>query len=96
MFNLCPAKVVPKQALMARHTSCRCGPGNHSVQLALKGHRVVALDSSQGLLTFARSKADKEGVDIKFLRKDMEDFELPVRTLHPSSSMCIKQVSGHH
>ena len=46
--------------------------------LAKRGHRVFALDNNSNLLAHARQKADAEGVDIKFLKKDMQEFELPV------------------
>lgn len=58
---------------------CRCGPANHSLELAQRGLKVFALDLHPGLLAYAKSKASSEGVDkITFLNEDMQEFTLPV------------------
>ena len=59
--------------------SYRCGPANHSVQLAKKGHKVFALDDFPSLLAYAKEKAEAEGVDVGFLKQDMLEFTLPVK-----------------
>ena len=59
----------------------RCGPARHSLQLAKKGHKVFALDTHPGLLSYAKGKANEEGVDINFLNEDMQEFELKVGCL---------------
>ena len=62
-----------------KHISwCRCGPANHSVRLAKKGHRVFALDIVPSLLAYAKEKAEAEGVSVAFLTQDMQEFTLPV------------------
>jgi SAM-dependent methyltransferase len=51
-----------------------CGPGRHSVPLAKKGLQVTAVDLSPFLLDVARSRAEKEQVEIEWIRDDMRYF----------------------
>lgn len=47
--------------------------------LAKQGHTVFALDSNPSMLAHARQKADAEGVSVKFLKEDMQEFSVPVQ-----------------
>ena len=59
----------------------RCGPANHSVRLAKKGYKVFALDIIPSLLAYAKEKGEAEGVNVAFLKQDMQEFTLPVCSL---------------
>ncbi|MDI6859953.1 MAG: class I SAM-dependent methyltransferase [Methanocellales archaeon] len=44
-----------------------CGTGNYSIELAHMRLEVVGIDPSGNMLKIAREKAEKEGLDIKFI-----------------------------
>jgi len=54
-----------------------CGPGRYSVELALRGHRVVGLDILPGFIALARELARREAVELELLTGDMR--EIPFR-----------------
>ncbi len=54
-----------------------CGPARHSVEFARQGFTVTGVDRTPYLLERARTHADREGVDIEFVREDMRDFCRP-------------------
>lgn len=54
-----------------------CGPGRFAVPLARRGFAVTAVDRTPYLLSKARARARKAGVDIEWVRKDMRDFIRP-------------------
>jgi len=60
-----------------------CGTGNHALPLALKGHRVTAIDRSQPMLARARAKAAvraANGLAVpKFLESDIRELGLGER-----------------
>ena len=64
-----------------RCTSSRCGPAQHSIELAGRGAHVYALDNHAGMLSYANELAAAAGARITFLEADMEDFSLPVGSL---------------
>lgn len=51
-----------------------CGNGRHSVELAKRGHEVTGVDLSEDLLDVARDRAEKEAVEVSFMRCDMRDL----------------------
>lgn len=51
-----------------------CGTGRHSVELAKRGYRVTGIDLSGNMLAKAKSKAESNGVKVKFLRRDARSF----------------------
>lgn len=51
-----------------------CGWGRHSVALAREGFRVTGVDWSETLLTSARRRADKAGVEVEWVRGDMREI----------------------
>jgi SAM-dependent methyltransferase len=53
-----------------------CGTGSMSLQLALRGYRVVGVDSSLKMLQVARRKLKSHGLLAEFLYGDMRDFTL--------------------
>ena len=53
-----------------------CGTGRHSIALAAAGIKVTGLDISTGQLAEAKKKAEKAGVDIRFIQADAADFSL--------------------
>ncbi len=53
-----------------------CGTGRHSIALAAAGIQVTGLDISTGQLAEAKKKAEKAGVDIRFIQADASDFSL--------------------
>ena len=54
-----------------------CGIGRHSVEFARLGYAVTAVDLTAEFLTRARKRAEREKVQIEFLRADMRDFLRP-------------------
>ena len=56
-----------------------CGGAQCSVAFALRGARPTALDISAEQLRFARTLADRHGVEIDFVQHDMGDLE-PIAT----------------
>jgi SAM-dependent methyltransferase len=54
-----------------------CGTGTLAVQLARKGIRMIAVDSSPEMCRLARRKAAEAGVPVRVLRADMREFSIP-------------------
>jgi len=52
-----------------------CGVGRHSIELAKKGYDVTGVDLTEHYIEKARKKAEKEELDIKFIRNDMRNFK---------------------
>lgn len=52
-----------------------CGPGHHAHWLARRGHRVLGIDLSQGMLRLARARR----CGVRFARRDLEDPQLAER-----------------
>ena len=53
-----------------------CGAGNNSVFLAKCGFKVLGVDGSETALKSARTLADQEGCEIKFVRGDFLNDEI--------------------
>lgn len=51
-----------------------CGRGRHAIPLALKGYRVTGVDLSENMLRMARSRAEREGARIEWVKEDMRTF----------------------
>ena len=51
-----------------------CGTGHYSIELAAKGLRVTGLDISEEMLAYAREKAGRLDLDVKFLVGDATDL----------------------
>jgi len=51
-----------------------CGQGRHSIELARRGYQVTGVDLSRFLLGLAEKRAQKEGVNVRFLRCDMREI----------------------
>jgi len=58
----------------ARVLDLCCGQGRHSVELAQRGYNVTGFDLSEYLLGLARTKAEKLGVEVEFVRGDMREL----------------------
>jgi len=55
-----------------------CGQGRHALELARRGfRRVSGLDRSRPLIRLARSRARREGLDVRFHEGDARSFRLP-------------------
>src|SRR5436309_709930 len=54
-----------------------CGPGRHSIPLALRGLAVTGVDRSPVLLRQAQENAEEKGVQIELVRSDMRRFVRP-------------------
>jgi len=52
------------------------GTGRIASELALAGHRVVAIDPSAAMLEIAREKAEAQGLDITFIEGRVTDLSL--------------------
>lgn len=53
-----------------------CGSGRIAVPLASDGHTVVGLDLSAAMLTRARDRAERAGVEVGLIEGDIRDFSL--------------------
>lgn len=51
-----------------------CGPGFFSILLAQDGHRVTAVDYSEGMLERARANFEEMGVKVKAVQGDAQDL----------------------
>jgi len=51
-----------------------CGPGRHSIALAVAGFRVTGVDKTGYLLDRARAMAVEAEVDVEWVQTDMRDF----------------------
>ena len=52
-----------------------CGPGRHSIELALRGYQVVGIDPSATMIEAAQSRASNAGVEPVFLQVAGEVFK---------------------
>lgn len=53
-----------------------CGSGEITVRLAKRGCVMTGVDVSEEMLNVARDKARREGLNIKWVRQDMQELEL--------------------
>jgi SAM-dependent methyltransferase len=51
-----------------------CGRGRHAVPLARRGYRVTGVDISENMLRLARSRAEREGARVEWVKEDMRTF----------------------
>jgi SAM-dependent methyltransferase len=58
----------------ARVLDLCCGQGRHAVELARRGYAVTGLDLSEYLLGLAAERAERAGVSVEFVRRDMRDL----------------------
>lgn len=55
-----------------------CGQGRHALELARRGYsHVTGLDRSRTLIRLAKTRARKEGLDVRFHEGDARRFRLP-------------------
>lgn len=54
-----------------------CGRGRHAIPLAHAGFRVTGVDYSEKMLLMGKSKAEREGVSVEWVREDMRTFRRP-------------------
>jgi SAM-dependent methyltransferase len=54
-----------------------CGPGRHSLEFARRGFSVTGVDRTKKYLEDARKSAQKEGLKVEFVQKDMREFRKP-------------------
>lgn len=54
-----------------------CGPGRHSVELAMRGFQVTGVDRSPFLLAKARDLAASSGASVEWVEQDMRNFVRP-------------------
>jgi len=53
-----------------------CGTGACALLLSELGHRVTAVDGSEGMLSYARQDAASRGLDVAFIHSAMDDVAL--------------------
>jgi SAM-dependent methyltransferase len=54
-----------------------CGSGRLTIPMAQSGIEIMGVDLSASMLATARAKAQRAGVEVKFLEADMRSFDLP-------------------
>ena len=72
-----------------------CGAGRNSIYLAKKGYSVNAIDYSDEALKIAQERAEGEGVEVNWIRADLNEHDLPeeaydlvlVSHLHPEDNL---------
>ncbi len=52
-----------------------CGSGEHTRLLAKKGLKCVGIEIASSLVKFAKGKAKEEGVEVKYLNRDMRKID---------------------
>ena len=52
-----------------------CGAGRHSLELSRRGHRVTGVDFNPAVLEVARGVADQEGLNVRFLSRDLRELD---------------------
>lgn len=53
-----------------------CGTGSFCIEMSKRGYEMIGLDRSVDMLSCAKQKTVKEGMDILYLNQDMAGFEL--------------------
>jgi len=54
-----------------------CGRGRHAIPLARRRYKVTGVDISEKMLGLARTRAEREGVKVEWVREDMRTFCRP-------------------
>jgi len=54
-----------------------CGRGRHAIPLARRGYAVTGVDLSDKMLRLARSRSERDGVLVEWVREDMRTFCRP-------------------
>lgn len=52
-----------------------CGTGRHSLELARRGYTVNAVDNSEELMQFGKEIANRENLNITWIKSDMRDID---------------------
>ena len=63
----------------ARILDLACGTGRHSLELARRGHSVVAVDLEEKLLAVGRAEASRAGLAVNFIHADVRDLSFDSR-----------------
>lgn len=58
-----------------------CGTGNMTIPLTKKNYDIAAIDISDEMLSVAREKAEKEGVELVLLQQDLAEFDFEINNL---------------
>ncbi len=58
-----------------------CGTGNMTIPLTKKNYDIAAIDISDEMLSVAREKAEKEGVELVLLQQDLAEFDFEIDNL---------------
>ncbi len=54
-----------------------CGRGRHAIPLARRGYEVTGVDLSDKMLRLARTRSEKDGIRVDWVREDMRSFCRP-------------------
>lgn len=54
-----------------------CGTGGHALILAKRGYQVTGIDCANDMLAITRKKAKNENLDIKLIKSDITNIDLP-------------------
>ncbi|MGL5693309.1 MAG: class I SAM-dependent DNA methyltransferase, partial [Peptostreptococcaceae bacterium] len=58
-----------------------CGTGNLTIPLTKKNYDIAGIDISDQMLSVAREKAEKEGVELVLLQQDIAELDFDVTNL---------------
>lgn len=70
-----------KEANVQNILELACGTGNLTIPLTKKNYDIAAIDISEEMLSVAREKAEKEGVELVLLQQDISELEFDVENL---------------
>jgi 2-polyprenyl-3-methyl-5-hydroxy-6-metoxy-1,4-benzoquinol methylase/GNAT superfamily N-acetyltransferase len=73
-----------------------CGMGRHSLELSKRGYNVIGVDYAETLIKTATKKADKEGLNTKFILGDFTSHELPFLDTNFECILCVYDVIGSY
>jgi ubiquinone/menaquinone biosynthesis C-methylase UbiE len=79
MVELLPSMLARFDARPQTVLDIACGEGTFAVAMAKKGLQVTGVDQSPQMLQLARQRAERENVEVEFLRQDMRSLSFEER-----------------
>ncbi len=75
-------KIIEKEKVQVKNIlELACGTGNLTIPLAKRGYDIVGVDLSEEMLSVAREKSLKKGIEIIYLNQDMRELDFEIYDL---------------